>query len=104
MNKDFSAYFQNIKGYAYENIEIGNKNPYLIYKFNIIKIKDKISTIEMDPLGMILKENKKYYLYSLNEDLKEYLKKNEKEIIEDFVESVYLGNGIFSESTIISIK
>lgn len=99
-----SKYFLKIKGHAFKKMEITNKNFYFIYKFSILKVRDELSTLEMDPLGIILEENGKYYLYSLNEELNEYLEKNEKEIIEDFINSTYLGNGIFSGDTRISIK
>lgn len=108
MPKDFSdilsKYYQNIKGYAYKKIEIDSKNFYFIYKLKVVKIKDEISNIELDPLGIIVEEKEEYYIYSLNESLNSYLEKNYKNIVKDFINSVYLGNGIFSDSTIISIK
>jgi len=95
-------YFKKINGNIYKKIKVDNKNFYYIYEMEIIIINENISSFKANPLGLIVEDNKKFHLYYLDEN-KDF-KKNQNEVIKDFVNSTYLGNGTFSDSNIISIK
>ncbi|MCC7553669.1 MAG: hypothetical protein KO202_04125 [Methanobacteriaceae archaeon] len=99
-----SSFFKEIKGNVYKKIENNNMPFYFIYKLKIIVIKESVSNLELNPLAIIVEKDDKYLLYPLDEDNIKYLNENEEEIVKDFLDSIYLGNGIFSDSTIISIK
>ncbi|WP_409199998.1 hypothetical protein [Methanobrevibacter sp. DSM 116169] len=101
-SSEISNYFRQIKGNVYKKIKVDSKNFYYIYKMEIIAIKKSPSTLQLDPLCLIIEDNGKFHLYALNES--KYFDENKKEIIRDFIKDLYLGNGMFSDSTIISIK
>lgn len=52
----------------FKKIEINKNNFYFIAQKNTIIFKNKISSIEINPIGLIKEKNKEYIFYSLTEE------------------------------------